>query len=273
MDDSQTALDPPSVLHIIYRAAPGGNRKTRPPWFTKWLCLGSFLRAVEEMAPDGVDITFVCDGLLPPEVAATMTRYGKVQVLDGLGNSRSYLHALELATDPSRSGRDCIYFVEDDYLHLPGALSTLAAALADAQPGSYFTLYDHPDRYARTDDLRSRGRAAELLGGRHWLRVESTNMTFATTVETLRRDRPMHWAFARFTGYPHDRAMWRTVQGLAMRWPVRWAFGRRSLLGAVPTLATHCDDGMVAPTVDWDEVATSTRVWMHASGLDQEVEW
>jgi hypothetical protein len=261
------------ALRILYRAAPGGNRKTRPPWFSKWLCLGSFLRAAEALPPGTIDLVFLCDGPLHPSVSSAMTRFGQVEVLGRLGNSRSYLHALRTATAPAVLPGDGIYLVEDDYLHLPGALTGLASALAQAPDGTYLTLYDHPDRYGRADDLRPPGRAVELLGGRHWLRVESTNMTFATSVGTLRRDRRIHWASAGFTGYPHDRALWRTIQGLGGRRPVRWAFGPRSLLGALPALATHCDDGMLAPTVDWDDVVTSTRTWMAAHGLDEEVDW
>jgi hypothetical protein len=265
--------DAPATLRVIYRAAPGGNRKQRPDWFSKWLCLGTFLRAADRLPPDALDLRFFCDGPLPEPVASAMTRFGKVEVLDRLGNSKSYLYALQAVTDASLPRGDGVYLVEDDYLHLPDALTSLAAALAEAPRGSYLTLYDHPDRYTRTDDLRPPGRAAAILGARHWLSVESTNMTFATTVGTLRRDRIIHWGFARFTGYPHDRALWRTLLGLGVRRPLRWALGRRSLLGAVPALATHCDDGMLAPTVDWAEVAASTRRWMAENGLGEEVDW
>ncbi|MDQ4091405.1 MAG: hypothetical protein M3163_14055 [Actinomycetota bacterium] len=264
---------PDPALRVLYRAAPGGNRKTRPPWFSKWVCLGSFLRAVDELPDGAVDLTFMCDGPLDPVVVAAMNRYGKVEVLNRLGNSKSYLHAVQSVTEATLPDESGVYLVEDDYLHLPDALSGLSAVLAEASAGTYLTLYDHPDRYTRTDDLPPRGRGVELLGGRHWRRVESTNMTFATTVGTLRRDRRMHWASARFTGYPHDRALWRTVQGLGWRRPARWAFGRRVLLGALPALATHCDDGMLAPTIDWHEVATATKQWMAAHGLDEAVDW
>lgn len=262
-----------SALRILYRAAPGANRKHRPDWFTKWLCLCSFLRAADQLPERGRDLAFFCDGTLPQEVESTMRRFGRVETMDRLGNSKSYLHVLRKATDAALPAGDGVYLVEDDYLHLPDALTTLSEALDEAPVGSYLTLYDHPDRYARRDDLRPPGRAVELLGSRHWLRVESTNMTFATTVGTLRRDRRAHWAFARFTNYPHDRALWRTVQGLGGRRPARWAFGSRSLLGAVPALATHCDDGMLAPTVDWADVAESTRAWMKENGMENEVGW
>ena len=262
-----------ATLRVLYRAAPGANRKHRPDWFTKWLCLGSFLRAVQQLPPGSCELAFFCDGMLPEEVESTMRRFGSVEVLDRLGNSKSYLHVLAKATDAALPASDGVYLVEDDYLHLPNALSTLSGTLEAAPSGSYLTLYDHPDRYELSDDLRPPGRAVELLGSRHWLRVESTNMTFATTVATLRLDRRAHWACARFTNYPHDRALWRTVQGLGGRRPVRWAFGRRALFGALPSLATHCDDGMLAPTVDWASEAESTRAWMEENRMDSEVGW
>jgi hypothetical protein len=261
------------VIQVVYRATPAGNVKARPPWFSKWVCLGSLLRAIEEAGRTTIDVRFLCDGNLPDAVLDLMAQYGETEHLSGLGNSGSYLRALEWATKGPLLDSDSVYFVEDDYVHVEGSLAALDGAIRATDPGSYLTLYDHPDRYGRTDDLVVPGRSIELINGRHWRRVESTNMTFAANVRTLRRDGWLFRAFARHTSYPHDRELWRAVQGLGARRPLRWMRGRRVLLGPIPSLATHAERETLAPGVDWEAVAIRSRNWLATGAGSEDVEW
>lgn len=261
------------TLHLFYRAAPGGNRKLRPEWFSKWICLATLLRSVEATDRTTAELHFVCDGELPAAVSALMRDFGTVDVLPGLGNSLSYLRVVEAATNVAIRDSDGVYFVEDDYLHVPDAVRILGSAVAELDRRTYLTLYDHPDRYSRTDDLNASGPGARIWGDHHWRRVESTNMTYATTAGTLRDDRHLHWAFARFTKYPHDRALWRTLQGLGSRRAVGWVRGRSQLWSAVPGLATHAELDCLAPLIDWQLAADGARSWLSAAGRPQDVGW
>lgn len=260
------------TLHVVYRAAPAGSKRPRPRGFSKWTCLLSFLRAAE--ACRDVELHFVCDGTVPDEVCCVMSTYGTLERLDGVGNSGSYRHVVRRLTEIDAAAGDLGYLCEDDYLHLPQALEALDNLAFELEFGTYLTLYDHPDRYRRDDDLRTFGRSVELLGGRHWRTVESTAMTFGATMATVRADRFLLDLAARFTPYPHDRAMWRTLQGLGVRRPVGWAVRpRRRLLSAVPGLATHMEpDGLAAGTV-WDDVAADAATWGTQHGLPQVACW
>ncbi len=259
------------TLHVVHRSAPGSNRKRRPEWFSKWLCLASFAQAVEHAGGQAVTVEFLCDGAPSEPVSALMHELGRVEVLPQLGNSGSYLYSIRHAID---SGEDRkLYFVEDDYLHLPLAVALLSDALSEAPIGTYLSPYDHPDRYTRTDDLATPGRQIEMYGGHHWRRIESANMTFASTTGTLRRDRIFHVASSRFTSYPHDRALWRAVQGLGSRRLLRRQADRSNLFSAVPSLATHAEAGELSPLVDWTAIADGISAWMSRRGLPEDVGW
>jgi len=257
------------TLHVIYRASPGIG-KNRPPGFSKAECLSTFLRSFESV--EGARVTFLVDGEIPEDVLRVMTEFGETMLLPGVGNCGSYLQALDTAIS-TEAGASHIYFCEDDYFHTVDALRSFVDALSEAPLSTYLTLYDHPDRYRRADDLGIPGPQVCLLAGRHWRSVESSAMTFGSSRETITRDAPFLRLAARFTHYPHDRAMWRTLQGLGVRRPVRWLRGQRKLLSPVPGLATHVEDQMMSEVVPWSEVRQEAVAWVAATGLRIDSGW
>ncbi len=245
------------MLHLIYRSSGATNLKNRPEFFDKTIALGSFLRAVE-----GIDIPhallFLNDGPIPEERARLMRGVGRVVELPGLGNSGSYLKAIAEATAPGLADTDLVVLSEDDYLYLPAALRELVTAAEAIPEASYFTLYDHRDRYTRTDDADGGRARVYLAGGHHWRTVESTCMSFGARVRALRRDARIH-AWASRGVIPEDRAMWRRIQGYGWRGLLR---ARHRLVSPIPTLATHMETEYLAPGVDWRAVAEDTRRWL-----------
>lgn len=259
-------------VHVVYRAAPVGNKRERPEGFSKWSCLLSLLRAADA-CPTAV-LHFICDGPVPEKVCGVMARFGSLERLDAFGNCGSYRHAVARLADSDVGADDLGYLCEDDYLHRPEALGVLHGVGPSLPLGTYVSLYDHPDRYRREDDLRTFGRAVELWEGRHWRAIESNALTFGASVATFRADRMLLDLSARFTRYPHDRAMWRTLQGLGARRPVGWVRRpRRRLLSALPGLATHMEvDGLSAGT-SWPAVAAEARQWAAGRSLPEVEGW
>jgi hypothetical protein len=257
-------------LWVLYRASPVGNRKSRPPFFTKWVCLLSLLRAAEEAQVDR--LTFACDGSLPPDVVQYMKERGDVVDFGGIGNARSYVATARLSADSDERDEALAYLCEDDYLHLPQALVRLREVALVAEPGTYVTLYDHPDRYRRRDDRLPRSRPL-LTGGQHWKGVESTNMTYGVDLGTLRRDLLVH-RLVSAGRYPRDRMLWRILQGLG---PVEAAAarvrGRRRLYAPVPTLASHIEEEMLAPGQQWEKIAEGTLAWASDARIPCVTEW
>ncbi|MGI8684755.1 MAG: hypothetical protein ACR2MO_06660 [Acidimicrobiales bacterium] len=258
------------TLHVVYRCAGVKNRKNRPAWFSKSLCLASVLRSGEEHGDVG--FTFLCDGPLPVEVHRVMEGRGRVVELGGRGNSASYRATVLEASRIGRGSDADVYVCEDDYLHQPTALTALGEAFRQTPAGAYLALYDHPDRHLRNDDMPVATAPATTTGDHEWRVVESTTMSFAARTRTLRRDLPVHYAVT-FGRYPRDRLFWRTLQGLGYRRPLRLVLGRRLLYAARPGLAVHCEDEVLSPGVDWETLATATRRWADQRDLPLLETW
>ena len=136
----------------------------RFPWFSKLNCLQSFLGSLEyskEYGPEGLLIKAI------PEQFPVI----KVNACSNEGSLlATYAAAKSISGD--------IYYVEDDYLHLPQSIKLIALALPSL---GLVTGYDHEDRYVRDDDL-SFGKEKicfELASQHHWRTAESTTCTFA----------------------------------------------------------------------------------------------
>lgn len=174
-------------------------------------------------------------------------------------------NAQDAAAGQAASRRTLLYFLEDDYLHLPGAIPELVEVMAGPpllgrrRTPEFVALYDHPDRVYR-DDNRDFGRT-ELHGGRHrfWRTVESTTRTFAVSGTAFLR----HYADIT-RDPPNDRETWYAIKD-GHGW---WGGGGTDLFSPLPTLTAHVVSAADAPPgaccmpyyVAWDAVlATAQR--------------
>jgi hypothetical protein len=236
------------MLHIFYRSTGGDNKKDRPPYYSKMLCLRSFLRAFARVR-DRARVTFVNDGPMPDDRLAVMAEWGEIVSFPGLGNSPSYRETLALALRlPSDS---LVYFAEDDYLYTEPAFEKMLAAFDELPRVDYITLFDHLDRYLRTDDSRRGYSRVYIAGGHHWRTVESTCMTFGARVSRLKSDAWIH-RLGTVPKTPRDREIWRCTQGEKQFF---WKLPKRTLIGPIPSLATHMDPAGLSPNIDWQAVA------------------
>lgn len=243
-----------SHLFILYRSTGGDNRKDRPPYYSKLLCLRSFLRAFERVR-ERASVTFVNDGPMPDNRPAIMAEWGQVVSFPGLGNSWSYRRALVMALALPEDS--LVYFAEDDYLYTDAAFVKLLDVFEALPAVDYVTLFDNFDRYTRRDDARGGYSRVFLAGGLHWRTVESACMTYGARTARLKRDAWIH-RLGTISNSPADRFIWRCAQG--EKW-FFWKFPKRTLVGPLPSLATHMHAPGLAPNVDWERVAQDTDGW------------
>ncbi|HTA75202.1 MAG TPA: hypothetical protein VK733_13050 [Gemmatimonadaceae bacterium] len=253
-------------ITAFYRTFDGDNTKPRPPYYSKRLAFESFLQSWCRVPASSRRLVIAVDSpRLPRSVESLVESHAdEVRYLGQRGNSLAYRAVLAASTELDDDG--LVYHAEDDYLYHPDAFPELLAAAARLPRAHYFTLYDHRDRYTRSDDAHLGRREFIALGGnRHWRACESTCMTFAARTRTLKRDAFLHRLM---TGnkFPHDRLLWRIAQGIGMFW---WKVPKRVLISPMPSLATHLDPEFIAPVVDWAEVAAGVARASAGEGVER----
>lgn len=197
------------ALRLIYRSYGGENHKGRPSFYSKQVCLSSFLRAAQRV---DAHLVFLNDGPIPEERDSVMRGAGSVVELPGVGMRRSYLSGLRYAASSNWDDDDVIWFSEDDYLYTPDALTRLVEAADALRDADYFALYGStPAHPAKRDDenwaRRPKGWHAQVprtVGDQGWVRIYSTASTFGVRLGALRED----VGIFRFCMAPH-RTMYR----------------------------------------------------------------
>ena len=146
-----------------------------------------------------------------------------------------------------RNNNDNVYFIENDYLHRENSCKVLKEGL---NLGSAFvSLYDHPDKYMEPD----RGYNPYCEGGAedtrvylthscHWKITNSTTMTFASKVITLKRTEQILRKHTSET-HPHDFEMF-----------IELREQNELLITPIPGYSTHGETMWLAPLIDWNQV-------------------
>jgi hypothetical protein len=237
-------------VKIIYRISDGSHKKDKLPNATKQHCLENACKVFS-----GADLRILADNC-GADTLQWLGRIGAPVEQTSLGNAGTFRFALKLATE-SMTDEDIVYFLEDDYLHLPLAPKAIEEGLTIAD---YVTLYDHPDKYWNRADggpnplVRHGGERSRVLltPSTHWKLTNSTTMTFAARVRVLREDLPVWMRYTR-TRIPHDFWAFRHLLW-GRRWTSLFLREGRRLVSPIPALATHAELAYLAPLVDWSRV-------------------
>jgi hypothetical protein len=113
----------------------------------------------------------------------------------------------------------------------------------------YVSLYDHPDKYINKQNggnpfIEDGGEVTRVMltDSCHWKLTNSTTMTFASTVGTLREDESILREFTKGS-YPRDFEMF-----LALR------ENQKGLLTPIPGYSTHGETAWLTPLIDWSKI-------------------
>jgi hypothetical protein len=250
-------------ISFFYRTYAGENTATRPSWYSKAVCLKSFMASFchlqKNLPPhQTASLQVLHDGPMKDnkEWAQTIEqqagKHGEIIELKQQGRNEASLNAIHGAT--ALPDKEIIIFAEDDYLWLTTALIELVRAISTL-PCDYATMYDHPLTYLGLD-FPHWYTARHVTEYRHWTAFESACMTFATTSGILKKDLDVFEKYhATGETYPDDRGFFREVQGLGHYKDERHLATRRLLLGSIPALATHAHMPHLALMRNWDKVA------------------
>jgi hypothetical protein len=262
-----------SKLAVAYRIYPGVSKVPPVHSDNKYeltkLCLSSFKKAIR-----GLDarIWFILDAC-PDEYVELINSFGfndaEIIRINKTGNAGTFGLQLKILSEQDFS--EYIYFAEDDYFYLEGAVSTMLEAYRE-KDFDFASAYDHTDYY----ELKIHDYPFEKCQSRDksWRTSGSTCMTFLTTKSTLMDSIRV---FETYTRKNYDSSLWLSLTKKKVNQPLfilkclftnkyylkiilkAWIYCARQILtgksyklwSPLPSLSTHMDSAHLARGIDW----------------------
>jgi hypothetical protein len=229
-------------MKIIYRISDAGYNKVKPAYINNEACL---LNALDTFSTEKHDWLVIADNV-SEATKQMLERYvlniKHVSVGHGAGT-------FNLALDEALQSPDeeIMYFLENDYLHKPNSDKIIQEGL---QLGaSFVSLYDHPDKYlppSQGGNPYCEGGAEDtrvyLTESTHWKITNSTTMTFAATVSTLKKAEETLRKYTQGT-YPEDFKMFLDLREQG-----------KLLISSIPGYSTHGETAWLSPLTDWSQI-------------------
>jgi len=228
-------------MKIIYRISDAGYNKVKPDYITNENCLRNFCNVFFDHIYDILVIADNCsdDTITMIKKYIDPVNIRKVNIGHGAGT-------FNLALDKALRYDDStiVYFVDNDYLHKPNSDKILEEGFSLGY--DYVALYDHPDKYINGANpfVEDGGEVTRLMltDSCHWKLTNSTTMTFAAKVSTLKQDETILREYTSGT-HPNDFQMF-----LALR------DKQHGLITPVPGYSTHGETAWLSPLTDWSKI-------------------
>jgi hypothetical protein len=255
-------------LSVYYRISDKGRPKEKLPKGDKFSCL---VNAIKEFGRENIIV--IADNCIPETIE--FIKKNSLQFEEtSLGNSASFLYMVKMILQKHKP-EDIVYLLEDDYLHRPGSRNIILEGLDIAD---YVSLYDHPDKYWLSSNGGNSFNYKKLYPTRlyltkntHWREINSTTMTFACKVQTLKTDFVI-WEKNTKTNIPDDfyaflEITQKSFSNVILFFLLRrkriffilfknWIFHKKvkRLISPVPALATHTELTTLAPVINWNTI-------------------
>ena len=227
-------------MKVIYRISDAGYNKVKPNYIDNEKCLKNatevFKDADWSIIADNVSES--TENMIRKYVAED--RIKRVSVGHGAGTFNMALDETLMYPDD-----EIIYFIENDYLHKPKSKEILEEGFNLG--ASFVSLYDHPDKYldpSKGGNPYCKGGAEDtrvyLTDSCHWKMTNSTTMTFATKVSTLKRCEHILREHTSQT-HPNDFQMFLELRK-----------NNELLITSIPGYSTHGETSWLSPLTNWN---------------------
>jgi hypothetical protein len=225
------------MIHIFYRHynIETTDDKGRPKWFNFQKCFENLLNTIEG---NDVQLHVVMDG----DINSNFISKYKDSFIGHeikVGNDQSsFFQTWEIVKNTQMEKNDLIYFLENDYLHIDGWIEKITELFSTYKLSHYVSLYDHNDKYflPMYDDLVSKIFVTE---NHHWRTTPSTCGSFIINRELFESDYDIHTSVVgdhnKFLQLAEER--------------------NRMVITPIPGLSTHCMEGLMSPTINWEKYA------------------
>ena len=229
-------------MKIIYRISDAGYKKEKPDYIDNEKCLKNFVNVF------GNQNLYIIADNCSDDTLNMIAKYNhpgriqKVSIGHGAGTFNLALdNALQWDDD------EIVYFVENDYLHKQDSPNILQEGFILG--ASFVSLYDHPDKYLSPQhggnpycDGGAEDTRVYLTNSCHWKITNSTTMTFASKVSTLKR---IESTLRKHTtgSYPDDFKMFLELREQ-----------NELLISSIPGYSTHGETRWLAPLTNWQQI-------------------
>ena len=229
-------------MKVIYRISDAGYNKVKPNYINNKKCLANASKIFKD-----ADWSIIADNV-SEETNNMIQKYKSRNHIDyvSVGHGTG---TFNLALDEALRYDDdeIIYFIENDYLHKHKSQKILEEGFSLG--ASFVALYDHPDKYldpSQGGNPYCEGGAEEtrvyLTNSCHWKITNSTTMTFASKVSTLKRIEPILRKHTSGT-HPNDFQMFLELRQQG-----------ELLITPLPGYATHGEVAWLSPLTDWSKI-------------------
>jgi len=229
-------------MKIIYRISDTGYNKIKPDYIGNEQCLKNATEVFKD-----ADWSIIADNVSEPTENMIRKYVDEncikwVSVGHGAGTFNMALDEALMYSDD-----EIVYFIENDYLHKPQSKEILEEGFNLG--ASFVSLYDHPDKYLEPSqggnpycDGGAEDTRVYITNNCHWKITNSTTMTFATRVKTLKRVQPILRQHTSGT-HPNDFQMF-----LELR------HNNELLITSIPGYSTHGETAWLTPLTNWSKI-------------------
>lgn len=235
-------------MRIIYRISDTGYNKVKPDYINNENCLANATKEFDDSIWSVIadNVSEDTNNMIQKYVTRNCILYTEK------GNGAA---TFNLALDEALTYDDdeIIYFLENDYLHKPGSQKIIKEAFELG--ASFVSLYDHPDKYIGP----SKGGNPYCEGGAedtrvyktdsvHWKITNSTTMTFAAKVSTLKKNEEIIRKHTSET-HPNDFQMFLELRE-----------NNELLITPLPGYSTHGETAWLSPFVNWKKISIWNKI-------------
>ena len=234
-------------MKIIYRISDTGYNKIKPDYINNKNCLSN---AIKVFSQENHDWLIIADNISKSTESMILDLSSNINIMKvsighGAGTFNLALtEALKFKED------EVVYFVENDYIHRQESDEVLLEGFSIGS--DYVALYDHPDKYidGANPFVEGGGEVTRVMLSKscHWKLTNSTTMTFAAKVKTLREDESILREFTN-QSYPRDFDMFLKLRD-----------NGRSLVTPIPGYSTHGETRWLSPLINWNDISNNTNV-------------
>ena len=226
---------------IIYRISDAGYSKVKPEYINNKNCLANAVKVFDDCG-----WSIIADNVSQKTNDMIQKYKSKDHILHVEKGNGAATFNLALDEALTYDDEEIIYFIENDYVHKPGSQKILEEGFKLG--ASFVALYDHPDKYITPEDGGNpycQGGAEDtrvyLTDSCHWKITNSTTMTFAAKVKTLKIVESTLRAYTTGT-YPQDFKMFLDLRKQG-----------HLLVTPLPGYSTHGETAWLTPLTDWEK--------------------